>query len=455
MTFLWPLCIAWVMAAVVGLLDGRRRWVGVLAASVLASVLALDVASLACACAPDARQVVTGGWPEGIGIRLRVDALSAIFATLSSLVLFSVMLHELFGEVESRAFPALVLFLCAGLHGVFFTGDAFNFYVFFELSMVASFVLAGYGLGRAELRATFLFVVVNLFGSVVFLGGVASLYHVTGTLDFVQVGARSPAKTGPYLLLPAALFFVAFGLKLGLFPFHLWVPVVYRDTRPAVAAALAGALANIGSYGLLRFGHEALARELALASPLLVWFGAASALYGTVLAFGRRSFREAIAYASIAQAGYLFVALGVTERVGVYAVVFLAIAGGIDKSVAILATDVPGRAGRFASAIAAMSIAGLPLTLGFVSKLALLRAALGAGRHSWALVAVLVAASALTIAFMFRRWLSGAHERAGAEPSPLRSGVVVSLAIALVVLAAGAFGIDELVEAAAVEVSAT
>src|SRR4051794_36990414 len=107
---------------------------------------------------------------------------------------------------------------------------------------------------------------------------------------------------------------IAFSVKLGLFPFHFWLPTVYTGARPAVAAILSGGLANIGAYGLLRFGGELLPDELALASTALIVIGCASILYGGLLAVSRRSAEEMLAYSAIRQGGYVLVALGVGGR---------------------------------------------------------------------------------------------------------------------------------------------
>ena len=101
--------------------------------------------------------------------------------------------YESAGRIESRTFPALSLFLAAGLTGLFLTGDAFNFYVFFEIAMISSYILAAYGEERRQLRAAVIFAVVNLLGSVIFLIGIVSLYHVTGTLDMARIAARIAA----------------------------------------------------------------------------------------------------------------------------------------------------------------------------------------------------------------------------------------------------------------------
>src|SRR3712207_9095062 len=109
----------------------------------------------------------------------------------------------------------------------------------------------------------------------------------------MQAGAARMAEVDPNAaVLIAVGFFAAFSVKLGLFPFHFWLPTVYAGARPAVAAILSGGLANIGAYGLLRFGAELLSRELQLASAALVAIGCASILYGGLLAVSRQTATE-------------------------------------------------------------------------------------------------------------------------------------------------------------------
>src|SRR5690606_24506255 len=239
----------WIAGVLLLLLDGSRRAVAGLGAAVLLAVCAADLTFLWHAASAGPIDVVTGGWPPGVGIRLRGDVTAYLFSSVTSAVLAAVLAHHVLSPERFRAMPGLITLLCAGLHGVFLTGDAFNFYVFFELAMVTSFSIASYGRGRRELTATIGFVMVNLLGSVLFLIAVASLYHVTGTLDFVQLGQRSPRASPGSDVLVGAMLVAAFALKLGMFPFHAWVPPVYRDARPASSVALAGALAMIGIYG--------------------------------------------------------------------------------------------------------------------------------------------------------------------------------------------------------------
>jgi multicomponent Na+:H+ antiporter subunit D len=255
-------------------------------------------------------ETVTGGWPAGVGIVLRADVLGATFAAISVGVILVSLVYEVFVGVRSRTFPTLVLFLAAGLSGLFLTGDIFNFYVFFEVSMTAAYVLTGYREQDYQVRGAFIFAVVNLLGSVIFLIAIAALYHVTGTLEMASVAERVREVNPNSLITIATAMFVAFSLKLGLFPFHFWLPAVYVGSHAPVAAILSGALANIGNYGLLRFGGDILSEELALGATAVLVLGSASIIYGALQAISRRDTSEVLAYSAIGQVGYVLVALG-------------------------------------------------------------------------------------------------------------------------------------------------
>ena len=275
MSLALPLLIPWVAGAVLVALDGRRRGVGWLVVAALAAHVAA-LAALAAEVVPEGpRQLVTGGWPPGVGIVLRADSLGMVFALVSALVLLVATAHAVLDGVRERTFPGLVLLLAAGLTGLFLTGDIFNFYVFFELALAASYVLAIYGRAPRVLGAGLVFMAVNLLGTFVFLLAVASVYRVTGTLEMTGIAQRMAGADPNAAILIAVGFFVAFSVKLGLFPFHFWLPTVYTAARPAVAAILSGGLANIGAYGVLRFGGELLPRELEFASAALIAIGSA------------------------------------------------------------------------------------------------------------------------------------------------------------------------------------
>jgi multicomponent Na+:H+ antiporter subunit D len=430
-----PLAITWFAAVGVSVLDGRRRWVQWLAIAALATGLAAHAALAVTVLDGGPVEEFAGGWPAGVGIVLRADALGTVFAALSTAILLVCLVYEVLADVVGRSLPAIVLFLATGLSGLFLTGDAFNFYVFFEIAMVSSFVLSAYGLGQRELHAALVFTVVNLVGSVLFLSGIAALYHVTGTLDMRQIATRMLDVEPNSSILIATLLFAAFGLKLGLFPFHFWVPPVYRDSLPAVAAMLSGAVANIGSYGLLRFGADVLPVELHFGSGVLVVLGSASIVYGATLAVSGHRPADVLAYSSIGQAGYILVALAIGGPVGYAAAVLYAVLNSINKTLLFLSTGVHGPLVAAAFAIGAFSVAGIPPTAGFLSKLAIFQ--VGIEQGSVGLVALIVVGGALSFVYMLRiyqRTYWAGHEPASASRWSAR---VLVLGLGVVLIAVG------------------
>ncbi|HVM17831.1 MAG TPA: proton-conducting transporter membrane subunit [Gaiellaceae bacterium] len=428
-----PLAITWMAATLLVLVDGRRRWVawaGVTALLVhLASllVLAYDVHG------GTGVEGVTGGWPQGVGIRLRADALGLVFAVLSSGVLTAALVHEALRGVRSRAFPALVLFLATGLTGLFLTADVFNFFVFFELSMIAAYVLSVYGEERKQIGGALIFAVVNLLGSFLFLIAVGAMYHVTGTLDMRAIAARFDTVEPASAIMIAVTVFVAFGVKLGLFPFHFWLPPLYTGARPAVAAILAGALANIGSYGLIRFGAGILPNELEFGALVVLLLGAASIVYGSMQALSRAAVGEVLAYSAIGQAGYILVALAVGGPVGYAAAVLYSVVNSLNKVLLFLAIGLRGWLVGAAFVVGAFSVAGVPPTAGFFAKVAMFQTGV-ASTHPILLVALIFVGSALSFVYMFQiyqheYWRT---EQAGPVSAPVRRALVAGLAVVVV-----------------------
>lgn len=400
MSLALPLGIVWIGGVAGALLDGRRQWVGWGSVVLLAGGFVALCLLLADVLSDGTAQTVPGDWPAGVGIPLRADPLGVVFAVLSMGVLLVALAYEVAAGVRARRFPALVLLLATGLTGLFLTADVFNFYVFFELSMLSAYVLSGYPGGRRQVGAGFVFAVVNLVGSFLFLIGIAAMYHLTGSLEMNAIADRMADASPSAVLLTGVAIFVAFSIKLGLFPFHFWLPTLYTSSEPGVAAMLSGALANIGSYGLLRFGGDLLPEELELAATVLLVLGTASILYGALQAFSRRTAAEVLAYSAIGQVGYVLIALAVGGPVGYAAAVLYAIVNSLNKALLFLSAQVRGWLVGAAFAVGAFSVAGVPPTAGFLGKLELFRAGIDAG--SAPLVALIFLGGALSFVYMFQ-----------------------------------------------------
>jgi multicomponent Na+:H+ antiporter subunit D len=353
-------------------------------------------------------------------------------------MLTAAVIHQtLDGHVPDRTVPGLVLLLATGLIGTFLTGDLFNFYVFFELSLAASYVLVVARRSRRVLGAGVVFLAVNLLGTFVFLLSVASVYRVTGTLDMGRIGERMAQADPNAAILIAVGFFVAFSVKLGLFPFHFWLPTVYTATPPAVAAILSGSLANIGAYGLLRFGGELLPRELELAAGALIVIGGASILYGGMLAVSRRTSSEMLAYSAVGQVGYVLIAIGIGGPVGFTAAILYTIINAANKTMLFLTARVRGVIVGGVFALGALSIAGVPPAAGFVGKLELFRAV----SAEPAIVVVVVLGSLLSFVYAFQiyqfeHWRGDADVHHGGASRGWRDQVV-PVGLGAAVLAVG------------------
>jgi multicomponent Na+:H+ antiporter subunit D len=434
-----PLALLWIGALVTACLDGRKRSTQAIALAVLLAAFwrVIELARAVVRSGPF--ETTAGGWPPGIGITLRADALGVTYAALSLGVLFAALAYESAGRVRSRSFPALVLAIGLGLTGVFLTADAFNFYVFFEISMIAAYVLTSYGERTRQLRSATIFSLVNLVGSAFFLFGIVALYHATGTLDMVEIAGRLDLAGQNSSALIGTMIFVAFSIKLGIFPFHPWLPPVYTGTRVAVAAILSGALANIGSYGLLRFGAGMMPKQLELASPVLVVLGVASILYGGILAISRHEPAEVIAYSSIGQVGYVLVAVAIGGPAGFSAAILMAIVNALAKPLLFMSAPLRGWALGIPFAVGAFSVAGIPPAAGFWGKASLIDAALttGSSIERVSLIVLILVGSGLSVFYMFQAYQREywePHEQEGRPSARGRLAVVAGLAVLVVAL---------------------
>lgn len=420
-----PLAILLFSAVLLTLVDGTSRLVGWMAVTAIGLAMLATIALGVQIDRLGPQTMLVGNWPEGIGIALRVDGLGIAFAVLSQFVLLIALAWEVASGLSAPRFAALVMFEAVGLTGAFFTGDAFNFYVFFEISMLTAYVLVSYGETPRQFRAAFIFITVNLLGSVLFVLGIAAIYHTTGFLDMLRIRDQMLIVDENPAILSATLIFVALCVKLGLFPFHFWLPAVYTGTRPAVAAILSGALANIGTYGLLRFGAGVFPRELAQVGPVLIGLGVVSVVYGGHQAISRHNTAEVLAYSAIGQVGYIMLALGIGGDLGLQTVVLYAILNGLNKVILFLAGSTRGWVPGAAFAVGMFSVAGIPPAAGFFGKFALVRLTLADSRY-W-LVAFLVFGSALSSVYMFQNYRRHTEDFSGRSQGAIAQRAILIL----------------------------
>jgi len=400
------------------------RRVSLASCTLLLGVAALLVAQAA---GGDLHVYRVGEWPAPFGIALVVDRLSAMMLLLTALVALPVLWYASGGwDSHGRHFHALFQFQLMGLGGAFVTGDIFNLFVFFEVLLIASYVLMLHGQGRERLRAGLHYVVLNLTASALFLIGVALLYAKTGTLNLADLALRVPMVSGPDALVVQAaawLLLVVFGFKAALLPLSLWLPATYAAASAPVAALFA-IMTKVGVYSILRvhgvvFGAGA-GDSAFTAQPLLLPLALGTSLVGVLGALAATTLPRLVAWLTVASVGTVLTGLGLFNAAAWSAALYYManstlVVAGLFLLAELVAAQRGEAAARLAPAaalpqsamlglmllLAAASMAGLPPLPGFIGKLMLLEAA---GGHAWqaGVWAVVLGAGFLTMVGLAR-----------------------------------------------------
>lgn len=451
---------------IVAMRSGLAGWL--VSMAVAAATAAMSVTLLAQTTASGAISYALGSWPPPWGIEYRIDAASALVAALVALIALAVApysrrsaLAEV-GPEREYLFHALMMLCLSGLLGMVATGDAFNLFVFLEISSLSTYVLIALGRERRALTASIQYLLLGTVGATFYVIGVGLLYLVTGTLNFADLAPRLAALDD---LRPvhAALGFITagIGLKLALFPLHAWLPNAYTFAPSAVAAFVAATATKVSIYVLMRIYFSVLGARFVFADlpvgEILVALSIAALFVASATAIAQRDLKRLLAYSSVGQIGYITLGLGLATHAGLTASLAHLVNHGISKGAAfMLAGAMAMRLGgtrfeelagvgrtmpvtSFALVIAGLSLIGVPGTAGFASKWALVAAALEAGRP-WIAAAVLVS-SLLAVAYVWRfvecayfQEPPRAHPPRGEAPATMTAP---ALALTALVIAAG------------------
>ena len=370
-----------------------------------------------------------GGWAAPWGIEYRIDALNALVLVIVTGASTVSLVHarlsvarEVRRERIGLLYTAWLLCL-TGMLGMTITGDAFNVFVFLEIASLSSYVLVALGPGRAALLAAFRYLVLGSIGATFFLIGIGLLYMMTGTLNMADLSARLGDAAHTRTVAAGVVFVVlGIGLKAAVFPLHAWLPGAYAHAPTSVASFFAGTATKVSIYVLARFLFGVFGVDLAFErlglGVFLIPLAIAGVLAGSAVAVFQDHAKMLLAWSSIAQIGYMVLGLGLGTAGGVTASVvhlfnhavmkvalFLAIGNLVYRTgssalvnLAGLGRNMPWTMGAFV--VAAMSLVGVPLTAGFVSKWYLLRAALADGM--WPIAVVIVVSSLLAAIYMWR-----------------------------------------------------
>ncbi|WP_322797078.1 proton-conducting transporter membrane subunit, partial [Tepidiforma sp.] len=302
------------------------RWPGWQARIGLAGAAALLAASIALLWRTwtDGVQVLeVGGWPAPFGIVLVSDMLAAVMVTVAGAVGLAATVYS-FGVVDAgrlgAGYYAFIHVLLMGVCGAFLAGDIFNLYVWFEVMLMASFVLLVIGGERPQFEAGMKYVALNLVGSMLFLSGVGLLYGAAGTLNLADLAVRvaGTPEEARYFTVAAMLFLVAFGLKAAVFPLYFWLPASYHVAPAPVAALFAGLLTKVGVYSLIRVFTLVFTQDTAYTHELLLWISGATMVSGVLGAAAHQDMKRILSFHIISQIGYMTmgIALGTPLALG-------------------------------------------------------------------------------------------------------------------------------------------
>ena len=403
-----------------------------------------------------------GGFAPPVGIEFRIDALNSMFLLLvtsfgfiAAIGSWATVSAEI-RDTKVSLFYAAYLICLTGLAGIAITNDAFNMFVFLEISSIATYVLVGTGArrDRRALPAAFNYLIMGTIGATFFVIGVGFLYAATGTLNLTDMAARIPLSESPRAVQAGLAFIVVgLGLKLAMYPLHQWLPNAYAYSPSFVTVFISATATKVSFYALIRFltfVFPEVGAENILFTAVFAPLGIAAMIICSFQAVFQIDVRRTLAYSSVAQVGYMLLGLSLATALGLSASLlflfnhalmkgglFLALAGVVlhfqgtqMRDMAGLGRQAPWTMTAFA--ICALSLIGVPLTAGFASKVTLLQACFDKGW--WWAAFIIVGASLLALIYM-GRMIEAAFFKPPANPQKLRKEAPLSLLLPLWFLA--------------------
>ncbi|SET51111.1 monovalent cation/H+ antiporter subunit D family protein [Thalassotalea agarivorans] len=422
-----------------------------------------------------------GGWQPPWGIEIRIDVASALVLTvvtaISSLVLVYAKesIEKEISQDRHTLFYTAHLLCLAGLSGILSTGDAFNLFVFLEISSLATYTLISLASDKRALIAAFRYLIMGTIGATFILIGVGMMYMKTGTLNMMDLAARIAEFDGNRTLNTGLAFImVGVSIKLALFPLHMWLPPAYTHAPSAVTAFLASTATKVAVYVMVRFiftiyGADYVFNTMSMDIILLV-LAVVAIFKCSYVAIVQNNVKTVLAYSSVAQIGYMVLGISLVSAAGLMAgllhifnhalmkgALFMAVGAVLLRtgSVDIRAFKGLGRQMPFTMAaftIAGLSIIGVPLTAGFISKWFLVSAALE--QQQW-LVAFFVLVGSLFAIVYIGRIIEAAYFKKAEQGVDIKEAPMLMLIpMWILVIANIYFGIDTSLSVGAAEAAA-
>lgn len=370
-----------------------------------------------------------GGWAPEIGIEYRVDLVAALFlllVTSIAAVIIAIAPRSVAKEIPRDRiawFYAMYMVCLTGLLGIAITGDAFNAFVFLEVSSLSSYALIAFGKDRRALLSAYQYLIMGTIGATFYVIGVGLIYSQTGTLNLGLISERiGDVESTRSILVALAFIVVGISLKLALFPLHLWLPNAYAYAPSIATIFLAATATKVAVYLLVRylysvFGADFVFGELPV-TPILIALSIAAMFGASTIAIFQSNIKRMLAYSSVGQIGYITLGLALATNTGltgglvhtfnhalIKGAAFAAIAAIVYRTGKVRLEDLAGIGRQMPLTMAAFVVAGfgligVPGTAGFISKWYLISASVEQGW--WWLGFAIVGSSLLALLYVGR-----------------------------------------------------
>jgi NADH-quinone oxidoreductase subunit M len=270
----------------------------------------------------------------GIHYHVAVDGISLWLVLLTTLLTpIAVLLSWNSIDRRVKEFFAFLLLLEFGLIGVFIAFDLFLFYVFWEIVLIPMYFIIGIWGGEKRIYATVKFFVYTMAGSILMLGAIIYLTNLAGTSNYSEI--VDGFVNGKYVLSSQAelllflSFFLAFAVKLALFPVHTWLPDAYNSAPTAGTMLLSAVMAKMGTYGIIRFCIPMFPQAAHRCTPWIAVLAVITILYGALVALVQPNFKKVIAYSSMSHIGLIVLGIFSFTQLGLDGAVYLMVCHGV------------------------------------------------------------------------------------------------------------------------------